>query len=114
MDSKRIQSLIIWGADAHAAIGRMLNDEVFYLNLVEMFITSSDWFELEKLLSENKYKEAFIVSHRMKGSCADLSLTPLYEALCELTDDLRGEVRPTLSDNIKKVYKLKDTLTEAF
>ncbi len=113
MNSKKITSLRAWGADTDAAINRMLGDEVFYLNLVDVFIQSADWSDLDHLISEKRYKEAFIISHRMKGSCADLSLTPMFEALCELTDDLRNDIRPTLEENFKKVYELKESLTDA-
>ena len=54
-----------------------------------------------------------MVSHRIKGSCADLSLTPLFEALCDLTDDLRYDVRPTLNVNLEKASTIREELISA-
>ena len=111
-NSDKLEALHLWGADTASALGRMLNDDVFYLNLLKVFLTSSDWNELLRLISAKMYVEAFIISHRMKGSSADLSLTPLFNALCELTDDLRNEVRPTLDEDLKIVLTLRDSLNE--
>lgn len=113
MNNKKIAALDSWGADTKTAINRMLGDEVFYLNLVDVFISSTDWSDLSRLISEGRYKEAFIISHRMKGSCADLSLGPLFNALCELTDDMRNEIRPTLAEDEKTVYELKESLCKS-
>ncbi|WP_029320358.1 Hpt domain-containing protein [Butyrivibrio sp. AE3004] len=113
MNDNKIEALNNWGADASSAVKRMLGDTDFYLNLIDMFLTNNDWEELSRLISEKKYKEAFVVSHRMKGSCADLSLTPLYNALCEVTDDLRNDVRPSLSYNYERAEKLHSSLKEA-
>ena len=90
-----------------------LSRECLGLNLIDIFINNNDWDELDHLVSQKKYKEAFVISHRMKGSCADLSLTPLYYALCELTDDLRNDIRPSLSYNFERAGKLRDSLVEA-
>ncbi|WP_026512096.1 hypothetical protein [Butyrivibrio sp. LC3010] len=113
MQNKKIEALNTWGADTASAIKRMLGDEEFYLSLIDVFITNNDWDDFVHLMSEKKYKDAFVVSHRMKGSCADLSLTPLYYALCDVTDDLRNEIRPSLMYNYERAVKIRDSLLEA-
>lgn len=110
MSHDQIITLKEWGADTDGAIKRMLDDEAFYLELIDAFMTNKDWEQLCQLISAKKYREAFVVSHRIKGSCADLSLTPLYKVMCELTDDLRGEVRPTLEENFKEASLLREAL----
>ncbi|SDB06566.1 hypothetical protein [Butyrivibrio sp. INlla16] len=113
MDSKKIVALREWGADTESAIKRMVGDEKFYLNLVDSFLSNNDWRDLCLKIEKKQYKDAFVISHRIKGSCADLSLTPLFTAMCELTDDLRNdEIRPTLETNLKIAGKLRDRLIE--
>ena len=114
MDTKKIAALNVWGADTESAIKRMLGDEAFYLRLIDAFLSNNDWRDLCTLLDKKQYRDAFIISHRIKGSCADLSLTPLFQVMCELTDDLRNEeIRPTLENNLKLAAKLRDALIEA-
>ena len=114
MDNKRIEALNLWGADPESAIKRMLGDEVFYLSLVDAFVSNNDWNDMCKLIEKKQYRDAFVISHRMKGSCVDLSLTPLFKAMCELTDDLRyEEIRPTLESDLEAAQKLRDSLVKA-
>lgn len=113
MDDRRIIALSEWGADTEAAIKRMLGDEEFYLRLVDSFLSNNDWRDMCCAIENNKYQEAFVLAHRIKGSCADLSLTPLFLVMCELTDDLRNEeIRKTLDVNYKAAKDVRDSLIE--
>lgn len=109
----KIQRLIKWGADPNAAIKRMLGDEELFFTLLDLFTKSPDWEMLNSLLDRGRFKEAFVIAHRMKGSAVDLSLNPLYESLCIITDDLRGEVSENLSDNVKTLMMIKQSLLNA-
>ncbi len=41
-------------------------------------------------LEKKDYQEAFNAAHTLKGSAAALGLTPLYESVCKVVEDLRG------------------------
>lgn len=113
MDNKKIAALSAWGADTAAAIKRMLGDEDFYLGLIDAFLSNNDWRDLCTMIEKEQYRDAFVISHRIKGSCADLSLNPLFAVMCELTDDLRNEeIRPTLEKNYELANKIRDSLIE--
>ncbi len=88
-DQRLLGALYAWGADPDSAINRLLGDEEFYLDLVGKFSGGLDYKEVRSLNEKNDLEGAFLLVHRMKGSCADLSLTPLFEILDEMTEELR-------------------------
>ncbi len=106
----RLDALIQWGADPNAAIRRMIGDEDLFLKLLYGFMNSRDWDILVELVEQGRFDEAFVISHRMKGSAADLSLGPLLNSLCIVTDDLRGEIRDSIYDDLRILYLQRDSL----
>jgi hypothetical protein len=106
----RLDDLIQWGADPNAAIRRMIGDEDLFLKLLYGFMNSRDWDILVELVEQGRFDEAFVISHRMKGSAADLSLGPLLNSLCIVTDDLRGEIRDSIYDDLRILYLQRDSL----
>ena len=106
----RLDALIQWGADPNAAIRRMIGDEDLFLKLLYGFMNSRDWDILVELVEQGRFDEAFVISHKMKGSAADLSLGPLLNSLCIVTDDLRGEIRDSIYDDLRILYLQRDSL----
>ena len=106
----RLDALIQWGADPNAAIRRMIGDEDLFLKLLYGFMNSRDWDILVELVEQGRFDGAFVISHRMKGSAADLSLGPLLNSLCIVTDDLRGEIRDSIYDDLRILYLQRDSL----
>ncbi len=88
-DQRLLGNLHSWGADPDKAIMRLSGDEEFYLGLVCKFASGLDYAIIDELLNKGDLDEAFMRVHRMKGSTADLCLTPLNEVLMELTEELR-------------------------
>jgi hypothetical protein len=107
---EKLDALSRWGADPNAAIRRMMGDEDLFLKLLHDFLGSRDWDRLAEFTQEGSFDEAFVIAHRMKGSSADLSLGPMFDSLCIVTDDLRGEVRDSLYDDLRVLYLQRDSL----
>ena len=106
----RLDALIQWGADPNAAIRRMIGDEDLFLKLLYGFMNSRDWDILVELVEQGRFDEAFVISHKMKGSAADLSLGPLLNSLCIVTVDLRGKIRDSIYDDLRILYLQRDSL----
>lgn len=106
----QILALQRWGADPNAAIKRMLGDEELFFSLLHGFAESDDWDTLQELIKQGRCREAFVISHRMKGSAADLELKPLFDCLCIVTDDLREDARENIQVNIKELIEIRDSL----
>ncbi len=85
-----IEKLKDFGADTDEGLARCLNDESFYLMLVQSAITFEQIDRLCEQTSVGDLDGAFETSHALKGVYANLSLTPLYQLVYELTEQLRN------------------------
>jgi len=93
---KLIEELKSWGADTDSGIHRVMDDVSFYHSLVVRFASFAEFAQLEKALNEGSWTEAFRLAHSLKGASANLSLTPLYLAVSDLTEDLRKYAVPKM------------------
>jgi len=85
-----IDSLKAFGADTADGLQRCLNMESFYLDLVNSVKTDKGLDELKDFLNAGDLDNAFEKAHALKGMYGNLSLTPIYKPLSELTDLLRN------------------------
>ncbi|MBP5291233.1 MAG: Hpt domain-containing protein [Lachnospiraceae bacterium] len=81
--------LSAFGADVSAGMGRCLNNEAFYLRLVNMAVKDPSYPLLKESLAAGDLKTAFDAAHSLKGLLGNLGLSPLYDAASELTELLR-------------------------
>ena len=92
------------GADYQEIMERFLENEDFYLKLLEKFSKKPDIYEIEAALDKEDFEGAFRLAHSIKGGSANMGLTYLSEAMVELTDTLRnppydmGKIRPLYSE----------------
>ena len=84
-----IEQLKSLGADTDQGLARCGNNEAFYLRLVGMALEPETFNELENKIKENKLAEAFEAAHALKGVLSNLSLTPIYDPVYEITELLR-------------------------
>ena len=83
-----LEQLKVWGCDVDGALGRFIDDEELYVQCLKLFATDENFTLLEQSLSRHS-PEAFIYAHTLKGVSANMGLTPLYAALCEVVELLR-------------------------
>lgn len=86
-----IDNLQQFGADTREGLGRCMNNEAFYLRLVNMGLTDKNFAGLEEAVRQGDRKSAFEAAHALKGVMGNLSLTPLFESISELTELLRAD-----------------------
>ena len=86
-----IESLRNFGADTAQGLGRCMNNEAFYLRLVNMGLDDANFGRLEAAVQNGDRKAAFEAAHALKGVLGNLSLTPLYEPVSEMTELLRAD-----------------------
>ena len=97
-----IDNLNSFGADTADGISRCCGSEALYIRLINMIPQEKNFENLEKALNENDLDKAFEAAHALKGVIGNLSLTPMYEKCCEITELLRARTRtdyqPMLAD----------------
>ena len=106
-----------WGCDIEEGLTRLGGDEEFYETLLSGFLQENGMEELTKGIESCDYRRAFEAAHGLKGDTGNLSLTPLYEAVCSLVEDLRPSyggvtVLPGIEGNYKRVVRLFNEFAE--
>lgn len=106
--NKLCQDLKEWGCDVDSAMGRCLNDEDFYCKLLKTVKNDPSFEELGHTLEEGNVTESFDLSHTLKGSLANVGLTPLYEHIVQIVEPLRGGNIQGLAIPYLKLTKKKE------
>ena len=107
-----LKMLAAWGCDIPAALQRCCGDTDFYLHWVSEFVQDPDFEKLDLAISSKDYTTAFEAAHGLKGSSGTLGLTPLYEAVCTVVEDLRYEPGETLKDDYETMRLAYGRFTE--
>ena len=100
-----LEKLKAFGANTEEGLSRCLNNEAFYLRLVGKFIEKNAYIALKEALSRNDLDAAFAEAHSLKGVLGNLSLTPLYQVIVEMTELLRARTKMDYTPMLEK-YEL--------
>ena len=84
-----VESLKEFGADTEEGVRRCMGNADFYLRLVKMMPADKNFPKLYSSLESGDLEGAFQAAHALKGSLGNLSITPLYEIVNDLTEELR-------------------------
>ncbi len=79
------------GANVDEGLERCMGMADFYLEMIELGLSDERFDSLGPVLAEKNYDEAFDQVHALKGVIGNLSLAPLYQTICELTEHLRAK-----------------------
>lgn len=85
-----IDKLNDFGANTAEGLNRCFGNETLYLKLVGMIPGEKNFDVLFSSVESREYKKAFEAAHALKGVLGNLSLTPLYESIVEITELLRN------------------------
>ncbi len=86
-----IEKLRAYGANVDEGMGRCMNNEAFYLRLVNMAADDGGFEKLRAAMENGDRKGSFEAAHALKGMLGNLSLTPVSRPAAELTELLRAE-----------------------
>ena len=65
---------------------------------------------LQEALGAGNLDDAFEAAHALKGMLGNLSLTPMYEKSCEITELLRARTQMDYTPLITELLSMRDTL----
>lgn len=110
-----VEKLKAYGANTEEALSRCFGKEAFYLQLVNMAYGDQNYAKLEESLKAKDLDAAFEAAHALKGVLGNLSLTPLYNPVSEITELLRAKTdmdyTPLLNEILEQKKKF-DALAE--
>ncbi|MBO6133216.1 MAG: Hpt domain-containing protein [Lachnospiraceae bacterium] len=86
-----LETLREFGANVDEGLARCMNNEAFYIKMVNMGIGDKRFESLKDTLENNDLDEAFEMAHALKGVVGNLALDPIYGPMNELTELLRSK-----------------------
>ena len=84
-----LQELGARGCDTPQALHRMLDDEAFYLAMLEEVLSEPSFEALGEELAAGDAAAAFDSAHTLKGVLGNLGLTPLCDTVNRIVEPLR-------------------------
>ena len=105
-----IENLTEYGADIKAGLEICMNNEQFYLKMVNMMIKDNQVDRLKQAIADNDLNAAFEAAHALKGVSANLGLTPIRKPVSEMTELLRSRTEMDYSEYVEEIEKQKDKL----
>ena len=86
-----LEKLRNYGANVDEGMGRCMNNEAFYLRLVNMAADDGGFEKLRAAMGNGDRQGSFEAAHALKGMLGNLALTPVSRPASELTELLRSE-----------------------
>ena len=105
-----IDALKQYGADTDTGLKRCMGNEALYLRLVGSVCNEAGFDALAENIAKKDYESAFESAHALKGVLGNLSLTPLFNAVSEITEMLRARTDTDYSAYLAKLREEKDKL----
>lgn len=100
-----VEDLRKFGANVDEAMNRCMNNEMLYLKLVNRFLEQNTFPSLKEAIEKGDLEGAFHVAHSLKGVIGNLSLTPLYDVIYNMTELLRNRTEIDYNPYIEKYEK---------
>lgn len=101
------------GADVKNALRHFMGKEEMYEKyLIKFFLEEPNYAKLMDALENKNYEEAFRCVHTLKGVSINLGLMPLYQALSEMTEELRGKAAEEI--DVAAVDREKNELMDVY
>ncbi|MBR1863802.1 MAG: Hpt domain-containing protein [Ruminococcus sp.] len=107
-----IDALRAYGADVEDGLKRCLDNEAFYLRLVNTVIPDTKVGELSAAIAAGDLDKAFELAHALKGMYGNLSLTPLSGPVSEITELLRSRTVTDYGPLMETILSRKAELEE--
>lgn len=104
----KIEDLISFGANVDEGLQRCMNNEAFYLRLVESVREEQGFDALKEAIEAGDLDKAFEASHALKGVLGNLSLTPLYEPMAEICELLRTKEDADYQALLDEIMHVRD------
>ena len=108
-----IEELKALGADTDTGLSRCVGNEALYLKLVGMGLGDTKFEELGSAVKAGNLDKAFELCHALKGVIGNLALTPLYEALSDMTEKLRAREQADYQTMYSNIIEIRSKFWKA-
>lgn len=113
MEDKFKRQLEESGADVETTLKRFMGNEAIYQKFLGKFPNDPNYVNLGKNLEEGNYVAAYECAHALKGVVGNLGLTPIFQRVSDLVEELRNKAPEDVNverakeewEEIRKVYE---------
>lgn len=105
-----VESLRTWGANVDEALVRCLNNEAFYLMLVNKAMRDAPFDKLREAVEAGDLDRGFEIAHSLKGVTANLALTPICKPIEQITELLRSRTKTDYAPLLKEIAEKSGSL----
>ena len=105
-----IDDLNAFGANTAEGLGRCFGNEALFLKLVATIPGEGNFDKLKNALDAGDLENAFLAAHALKGVLGNLSLTPIYAPVVEITELLRSNTDMDYKSLLDTILEKKDEL----
>ncbi len=105
-----IKNLQECGVKTEEGLARCLNNEGFYLKMVNMALADANFGKLREAVERGDLKAGFEAAHALKGVLGNLSLTPVYNPVSEMTELLRAGEEADYEPLLKAMEEAKGAI----
>ena len=105
-----VESLRAWGANVDEALVRCLNNETFYLTLVNKALQDPVFDRLKETCESGDLDKAFDAAHSLKGMMANLALTPILRPVEKITELLRSRTVMDYAPLVTEILSARNEL----
>ncbi len=108
-----IELLARLGANTDEGVKRCAGNEMFYLKMVTKALEEERYRKLEESVLAKDLDAAFDEVHALKGILANLSLTPIYKPVEEMTELLRNRQDTDYSKLLEEMWEKRNSFYNA-
>ncbi|MBR2571097.1 MAG: Hpt domain-containing protein [Clostridia bacterium] len=105
-----IEQLRNYGANVDDGLRRCMNNEGFYLMLVQKAIKEPSFEGLKAAVEAGDLEKGFEMAHALKGVMGNLALTPVCKPVEEITELLRNRTDADYSALVAEIISQRDRL----
>ena len=105
-----LEKLRAFGANVDEGLQRCVNNETFYLMLIDKSIRDPAFDSLREAAEKEDYERGFEIAHALKGVAANLALTPLFIPLGEITELFRNKTKADYGPLVETIIAKRDEL----
>ncbi len=105
-----LEKLRAFGANVDEGLQRCVNNEAFYLMLIDKSIRDPAFDKLSEAAEKEDYERGFEIAHALKGVAANLALTPISVPLGEITELFRNKVKADYGAYVRTIIAKRDEL----
>lgn len=102
MDANFRRQLEENGADVETTLRRFVGNAAIYEKFLKKFPEDPNYEKLGENIGTGDFEEAYKCAHALKGVVGNLGLTPVFERVSKLVEELRGKKSEEVNADLVK------------